>query len=562
MKSKNPTLALLGRVAGALLLGAALAAQAQNPVTFQVDMSVKKAEGVFLPASDVVTARGGFDGWGAGLVLTPSAGNADIYEGTIDVGGTAGGTIQYKFVYNNGADQWETRGNRSFVIAGGAQTLPPVYFDDDDVVSVMATIPVTFQVDMGVKIAEGQFVPGVDELTVRGAFNSWSGGSVLSATAEDTNLYTGTFEITALTGSAQLYKFVIYHGADVWEGDPNRSFSMQATPLVLPVEFFDRDSVASLVIKAAVGFQVDLSVQQAAGNFDPATDEVWVRGNRMGWGSPPGGAQLFADASQPGVYTNLYTRDDEVTGSLIEYKYTIWRTDTFETVWEDGGNKTVSFTGDEPVNADGYHVITVAKTYFNGVTPSDVLSADSLVTFRVDMSAAKNSDGSAFDPVGQGVWYNASWVPWWAWNSQLPEYQLVDDGTGGDAVAGDKIYTWQHLFPRGSSARIEYKYGIDSGDNEAASGANHVRYIRAIGSYTMPVDTFGVMTVEPVVGTLSISAPSGGQVTLTWNGRPGVRLQSASAATGGTWSDVPDTDGLSSKVVAVEANNQFFRLVK
>ena len=390
------------------------------------------------------------DGAG-GFVLSPSAGNPDIYEGTIDVGGTGGGAIQYKFVYNNGADQWESRNDRSFVIAGGAQTLPTVYYNDDAVVSV--------------------------------------------------------------------------------------------------------------TIKAAVNFQVDLSVQLAAGNFDPATDEVWVRGNRMGWGSPPGGAQLFADASRSGVYTNLYTRDDEVTGTEIQYKLTIWRTDTFETVWEDGDNKTVSFTGDEPVNADGYHVITVAKTYFNGLTPSDVLSADSLVTFRVDMSAAKNGDGSSFDPVTQGVGYNASWVPWWAWNNPLPEYQLVDDGTGGDAVAGDKIYTWQHLFPRGSSARIEYKYGIDSGDNEARSGLNHVRYIRAIGSYTMPVDTFGTMTVEPVVSTLSISAPSGGQVTLTWNGRPGVRLQSASAVTDAAWSDVPETDGQSSKVLTVGANNQFFRLV-
>ena len=77
----------------------------------------------------------------------------------------------------------------------------------------------------------------------------------------------------------------------------------------------------------------------------------------------------------------------------------------------------------------------------------------------------------------------------------------------------------------------------------------------------MPVDTFGTMTVEPVVSTLSISAPSGGQVTLTWNGRPGVRLQSASAVTDAAWSDVPETDGQSSKVLTVGANNQFFRLV-
>lgn len=30
-----------------------------------------------------------------------------------------------------------------------------------------------------------------------------------------------------------------------------------------------------------------------------------------------------------------------------------------------------------------------------------------------------------------------------------PETQLFDDGTHGDAVAGDKTYTFQYLVPKG-----------------------------------------------------------------------------------------------------------------
>lgn len=561
MKSTSFLTLLASRSFCGLLLGAALAAQAQNPVTFQLDMSVKAAEGAFIPGAQVVTARGSFNGWGSTFELTPSPTAPSVYVGTVDVGGALGGTVEYKFVFNDGADRWETRGNRSFTIAGGAQTLPVVFYDDDSVISVTTTTPVTFQVNMGVKIAEGVFDPATHTLSARGSFNNWSGGFDLAPSAANTNIYTGTIDITDLSGSTILYKFVMNDGADHWEGDPNRSFVLDLQPMTLPADYFDRDSVVSLSLKAAIGFEVDLGVQIAAGNFDRTADELWVRGNRMGWGAPASGFQLFEDTTRPGIFTNVYLMESEMSGSTVEYKYTIWRTPTGTTVWEDGNNKTLSFNGSEPVNAGGYHLITVPKTYFNNITASDILTSDTLVTFRVNMSNAKNSDGSAFDPAAQGVWINGNFIPWWGWGSMPVEYQLLDGGTGGDATAGDKIYTLGVTLPRGTNTRLEYKYGMDSADNEAGFGLNHVRYVRANGTYVMPIDVFGVMETEPVVGALSISAPSSGSVTITWNGRIGVRLQSASTI-GGGWTDVAGTDGQSSKVVTLGAGQQFFRLVK
>jgi hypothetical protein len=561
MKSTSCLSTLARRSLGSLLLAAALAAQAQNPVTFQVDMSVKTAEGVFVPGSYPVTARGSFNGWGSSFQLEPSPTNPALYVGTVDVGGTQGGTVYFKFVYNDGADRWETRGDRSFTIAGGAQTLPVAYYDDDSVISVMTTTPVTFRVNMGVKIAEGTFDPANHTLSARGSFNSWSPGFDLAPSAADTNIYTGTLDITDLSGSTLLYKFVINDGADRWESDPNRSFVLDLAAMTLPVDYFDRDSVVSLSLKAAIAFEVDLSVQMAAGNFDRASDEVWVRGNRMGWGNPASGFQLFEDTTRPGIYTNVYTMDAEMSGTTVEFKYTLWRTSNNTTVWEDGNNKTLSFNGSEPLNPAGYHLITLPKTFFNNISASDILTSDTVVTFSVNMSAAKNSDGSPFDPATQGVWLNGNFIPWWGWASLPPEYQMLDDGTGGDAVAGDKIYTLRQTLLRGTNTRADYKYGMDSNDNEAGFGQNHVRYIRTSGTYAMPVDTFGVMTAEPEVGSLTVSAPSGGSVTISWNGRTGVRLQSC-ATLGGTWTDVAGTDGQSSKVIAAGSGQQFFRLVK
>src|SRR6185503_5753098 len=78
------------------------------PVTFQVNMGVQRGLGVFDPAAHGVEVRGGFNSWGGGTFLTASAGNADIYEVTVDLAGTAGSQVEYKFVITQGANVvWE-----------------------------------------------------------------------------------------------------------------------------------------------------------------------------------------------------------------------------------------------------------------------------------------------------------------------------------------------------------------------------------------------------------------------------------------------------------------------
>ena len=103
---------------------------------------------------------------------------------------------------------------------------------------------------------------------------------------------------------------------------------------------------------------------------------------------------------------------------------------------------------------------------------------------------------------------------------------------------------------------------MNAEDNEAPPYNDHVRYIRAVGTYVMPIDTFGVITVEADPGTITITKSSPSQVTLSWNGRPGVRLQSTSSLTGGTWTDVAGSAGASSSVQPIGAGNLFFRLTK
>src|SRR5688500_10521882 len=137
----------------------ALAAYA-GPVTFQVNMSVQASMGNFDAATDTVEVRGSFDGWGTGMLLSASATNALVYQGTVEVSGSAGAVIEYKFVNNRaGTLVWEGNvgtggafGNRSFTLADGEQVLPVVYFDSLSV-DPGAGVPVTFRANLGVQAA-------------------------------------------------------------------------------------------------------------------------------------------------------------------------------------------------------------------------------------------------------------------------------------------------------------------------------------------------------------------------------------------------------------------------
>ncbi len=207
--------------------------------------------------------------------------------------------------------------------------------------------------------------------------------------------------------------------------------------------------------------------------------------------------------------------------------------------------------------------------YFSDVDPTDLLPADTLVTFRVNMTnATQYPSGTPFDPSVNGVWFNGDCLTngWYTtWGGMWPETQLFDDGTHGDAVAGDKTYTFQYLVPKGRTLRVQYKYGINSADNENASGSDHVRYIRSVGAYVMPVDTFGSITNNepaPGFGNLTIGPAVSGHVLISWQGLPGVHLQSNGQLTGGVWQNLMATDGLSSTNYPVGATPLYFRLIK
>jgi hypothetical protein len=81
-KRMKTILSRIGRVAPILLASAGLVSAA--PVTFQVNMEVQRTLGAFDPTAHTVELRGAFDAWGPGVTLAQSAGNTNVYEGTVE----------------------------------------------------------------------------------------------------------------------------------------------------------------------------------------------------------------------------------------------------------------------------------------------------------------------------------------------------------------------------------------------------------------------------------------------------------------------------------------------
>lgn len=331
-------------------------------VVFRVNMSVQTAMGLFDPATDNVVVAGTFNNWNtsAGLLL-PSAGNPDIYEGTIEAG-AVGSWPNYKFIKNrvNGGTQWENDGvgaggsqNRWFQITADAQILEVVYFNNITNVAVNVT-PVTFQVNMGVQIGQGTFDPAVGTLTVAGSpLNDWSAtASPLSQSAADTNLWVGTFNVTNAVGGTVAYKFVMNA---VWETIPNRSFMLASGTQTLPTVYFN--NVTNLATTIPLTFQVNLGVQMALGNFSPANgDVVEVRGSFFTGtgGNWLGGFFLTNDTAEPLIYRGTWVDTNDAAGSVIKYQYVL----KYGT-WES--------TGDRYFTIPSTNAATIPLAFYNNV---------------------------------------------------------------------------------------------------------------------------------------------------------------------------------------------------
>ncbi|MCU0342720.1 MAG: T9SS type A sorting domain-containing protein [Ignavibacterium sp.] len=153
------------------------------PVTFQVDMGVQAFEGNF-PAGATVVVRGSFQSeagdpggdWQGNLYQLSDGDGDTVYTGTWNIPASFAGTaFAYKYVIVNppAGDNWESTPDRPFTLTAPATVNPVVWFNDDNVYTVLneVTNTLNFTADisgiLGVGVG-GAFDPNQDSLLVMG----------------------------------------------------------------------------------------------------------------------------------------------------------------------------------------------------------------------------------------------------------------------------------------------------------------------------------------------------------------------------------------------------------
>ena len=273
------------------------------------------------------------------------------------------------------------------------------------------TVDVTFQVDMSVPIATGTFVPGTNQTELRGSFDGWGAGLVLSDGDND-SVYTGT-----VTGQPQatdiFYKFYHTGNSGTWESDPNRQMNTGTSSTVTLDPSFFNDKTPYTGITSSVNFSVDMQLP-AQGDFDPATDNVFIAGNFTDWQNA---ALEMEDPDGDSIYT--ITVSDFTSGDLAIYKF-VWSETT-----APNGNWESPAEGDD-IMTNGNRIYGVhdgsneVSRWWNNVNPN-VQLADGNIFFEVDMSVPEEL--GFFDPNADSVQIRGSFN---GWNASNPEKALMN----------------------------------------------------------------------------------------------------------------------------------------
>lgn len=171
---------------------------------------------------------------------------------------------------------------------------------------------VSFVVDMGVPIWEYDNLTGpgfstnVDLLYVRGSFNGWgtTSSDQLFQIGSST-IYSNTITMLATPGDAIQYKFEGFsfpgYESPVLIGGGNRNLTLTNLSMAAPFACFGDRCLTNPPV-STVNFEVDMSVAQNFGAFDPNVNGVTLPGSFNGWNTT---ALLLTPKAAPD--TNIYT---------------------------------------------------------------------------------------------------------------------------------------------------------------------------------------------------------------------------------------------------------------
>ena len=415
----------IGLAAVALVLASG-AANAQNDVTFQVDLNPYITTCQFNPDENGVTTPGSMNDWTNTEFELSDDDSDGVYTGTYSL---AEGDIAYKFyVTDSSVLSWENDPNREYTVVSGAQTIDVADFNgpapEDNCSATEEDYEITFTVDMNVQAARGAFDPDTQVPGVAGAITDWGNGAVpLQPDAFTDGVYTGLVPADAIsTPGESPYKFVILNQSDnsiaAWESGDNRLIQVTGDEpdnndndrleATVPSRFFN-DVTADQVLQDETSVTYSVDLNSAA---------FYLADN----GSIPGTPE--AATAINGLYINGPAMWESVAGGGPGDGITDWL------AWGEtglGSNDDFAFSDD-----DGDNVWELTLTY-----PAGALRT---LVGKLGINGADNEGGfgnDSFYPVGDGGTINL------VFGAMLTADGTYRDDCGPDADADgncDPIY--------------------------------------------------------------------------------------------------------------------------
>ncbi len=243
-------------------------------------------------------------------------------------------------------------------------------------------VKVTFECDMSVQEQKGSFNPASSQVYVRGSFNGWGETELFDPDAD--LVYSG--DVDGLNPGETVYFKFFYNNPDTWENDPNREYVVPDGGGVY-YDFFNRDSVPPMGF-SNITFQVDMSIKQQEGTFDPNNSQVSVRGSFNGWGETP--------MSDVGNYLYEATIDSLSIGETEYFKFFYNNPDT----WEGDPNREYVVPDHD----------AIAGPYFFDRDSVVNITGNGNILFSVDMSVM--SEVGIFDLVTDSVQIRGGFNGW------------------------------------------------------------------------------------------------------------------------------------------------------
>ena len=426
-------------------------------------------------------------------------------------------------------------------------------------------LSVYFRVNLRPRIAAGSFNPPADTVAVRGGGNAlddlnWGISTFLKAESPASNgdgytiaasdMYSARlrFHKSALTAGQQIqYKFLFNNNWDGREESANRTFTVPVglKDTTLGWVFYNNEQPLQRANPDTIKITWVANMAQAAasGGVNVLTDTIYVRSGYFTTAAVSGQGKRLARVSG----TVFQATDTIVTAKkkLLDYQYYVVRNgveirENYYNYTYNGAvtseaerrqiliDSTASVASGQTVRDTATSIIQARRqpTFPNG----RILARNVNVTWTCDLRPAYYQVSPAWggdtltdiqgaytvtpalkDSIMKwGVWINGPAVGGWAtWGITLNTtntQKLYDDGTNGDKVAHDSIYTRRVqagpdsvIATGGTKGYVGqiYKFGILGGDNEGGKGGfgnNHAANI---------VDTDSIYTIATDFGSIN-----------------------------------------------------------